>query len=252
MDAPYVIYVTLNPKRPLDSNQFPGSLRFTHNLHLDLDAPVTFFVGENGSGKSTLLEAIAVLVRLPVSGGGMNEAGAGYAFEEQSLLANSLRLGFIRQPKDRYFFRADTQAHFASLLESRRDDPDFGRNPFSRYGGRSLHTMSHGEAFLSVMQNRFTQGLFLMDEPESALSPQRQLSLLALMYDLVKDGTSQFLVATHSPILLTFPNATIISFEKGTLQKVELRDTTHFQITRDILNNPQMYWRHLTTHDDMD
>jgi predicted ATPase len=112
--------------------------------------------------------------------------------------------------------------------------------------------MSHGEAFLSVMQNRFDDGLLLMDEPESALSPQRQLTLLALMYDFVKTGRSQFFVATHSPILLTFPGATIISFDQGQLERIALEDTTHFQITRDLLNNPQMYWRHLAASDAID
>lgn len=176
----------------------------------------------------------------------MNEAGRNHAFEEQSILSKHLRLAFHAKPKDRYFFRADTQAYFASLLERRQKDPDFAGNPFDHYGGRSLHHMSHGEAFLSVMQNRFREGLFFMDEPESALSPQRQLSLLALMSDLVKNNASQFFIATHSPILLTFPKATIISFEAGQLQQVELADTSHFQITRNILNNPKQYWRYLS------
>lgn len=249
MTVPYVAYVTLNEDEPLDSNSFPGNLAFTRDLHLDFDAPVTFFAGENGSGKSTLLEAMAVLARLPISGGGMNESGANHAFAERSQLAGSIRLAFIRQPKDRYFFRAETQAHFASLLEQRRDDPDFLGDPYTRYGGRSLHEMSHGEAFLSVMQNRFDDGLLLMDEPESALSPQRQLTLLALMHSFVRKGRSQFFVATHSPILLTFPGATIISFDNGQLERITLEDTTHFQITRDLLNNPGMYWRHLAAPD---
>jgi len=195
---------------------------------------------------------MAVLSHLPIAGGGTNEYGFNHAFDEQSILAGSLRLAFARQPKDRYFFRAETQSQFATLLEQRQDDPDFvesggGRaDPFQQYGGRSLHHMSHGEAFLSVMQNRFTQGLLLMDEPESALSPQRQLALLALMHDLVRAEKSQFFIATHSPILLTFPGATIISFDDDKLERIDLEDTSHFKITRDLLNNPRMYWRHLT------
>ncbi|MEL6353279.1 MAG: AAA family ATPase [Cyanobacteria bacterium J06627_28] len=188
---------------------------------------------------------MAVLAKLPICGGSMNEVGRNHAFQEHSVLSKCLRLAFHNQPKDRYFFRADTQAHFASLLEQRQRDPDFSSNPYSRYGGRSLHQMSHGEAFLSVMQNRFREGLFFMDEPESALSPQRQLSLLALMSDLVKDNASQFFIATHSPILLTFPGATIISFEGKQLQRIRLEETSHFQITRDILDNPEQYWRYL-------
>ena len=252
MTVPYVAYVTLNADAPLAPDSFPGMLPFTHDLHLEFDSPVTFFVGENGSGKSTLLEAMAVLARLPISGGGMNESGANHAFAERSQLANSIRLAFIKQPRDRYFFRAETQAHFASLLEQRRSDPDFMGDPYMRYGGRSLHEMSHGEAFLSVMQNRFDDGLLFMDEPESALSPQRQLTLLALMHSFVRAGRSQFFVATHSPILLTFPGATIVSFDDGKLERIALEDTAHFQITRDLLNNPEMYWRHLAAPDPSD
>ena len=255
MAVPYVAYAMLNDDAPLDRNTFPGNLAFTRDLHIDFDSSVTFFIGENGSGKSTLLEAMAVLAHLPIAGGGTNEYGFNHAYNEQSILASSLRLAFVRQPKDRYFFRAETQSQFATLLEQRQDDPDFllpggeRADPFQQYGGRSLHNMSHGEAFLSVMQNRFSQGLLMMDEPESALSPQRQLALLALMHDLVRAGRSQFFIATHSPILLTFPGATIITFDHDKLERINLEDTSHFKITRDLLNNPQRYWRHLAaTH----
>lgn len=244
--VPYVDYVALNPERPLNCDEFPGNLSFTADLHLQFDSPVTFFVGENGSGKSTLLEAIAVLARLPISGGGLNETDTNYAYRENSILANSLNLAFIKQPKDRYFFRAENQTYFASLLEQRREDPEFGGDPYMRYGGSSLHEMSHGEAFLSIMQNRFDRGLYLMDEPESALSPQRQLTLLALIHDLVHQHECQFFIATHSPVLLTFPGATIYSFDNQRLEPIELADTTHYQITKGILDNPEMYWKHLS------
>lgn len=245
MPVPYVTCVMLDERSHLSPKTFPGKLPFTKNLYLEFDTPVTFFVGENGSGKSTLLEAMAVRARLPLAGGGLNETGSNHAFPEKSLLADAIRVAFIKQPKDRYFFRAETQAHFASLLEQREEDPDFRGDPYTRYGGRSLHHMSHGEAFLSVMQNRFEDGLHLMDEPESALSPQRQLSLLALMHRFVTNGRSQFFIATHSPILMTFPGATIISFDHGKLERITLEETNHYQITKDLLNNPRMYWRHL-------
>ncbi len=251
MNAPYITSAILKEEHSLDRRTFPGNLPFLHALNLTIDAPVTFFVGENGSGKSTLLEALAVVADLPIAGGGTNELGANHAFHEESLLASSIRVAFLRQPKERYFFRAETQGHLASLLELREEDPDFRMpsgeraNPYTRYGGRSLHKMSHGEAFLSIMNNRFGSGLFLMDEPESALSPQRQLTLLALMHRLVSAGNSQFIAATHSPILLTYPGATIISFDGETLSRIRLEETSHFQITRNMLNNPAMYWRHL-------
>lgn len=192
-----------------------------------------------------MLEAIAVLARLPISGGGLNETGANYAYREKSILANSLSLAFIKQPKDRCFFRAENQTYFASLLEQRRDDPEFDGDPYMRYGGASLHEMSHGEAFLSIMQNRFDRGLYLMDEPESALSPQRQLTLLALIHNLVHQRDCQFFIATHSPVLLTFPGATIYSFDDRRLEPIALTDTSHFQITKGILDNPSFYWKHL-------
>jgi predicted ATPase len=245
MSAPFVSFVALNPNVMLDVTYFPGSLPFVSGLHLHFDVPVTFFVGENGSGKSTLLEAIAVLAGFPISGGGTNEIGERHGLREKSVLADSLRLAFAKRPKDGYFFRADLQAHFASLLDQRRDDPDFGGNPYQRYGGKPLHTKSHGEAFLSTLQNRLSEGLFLLDEPESALSPQRQLTLLATMYDLVRRGKTQFLIATHSAILLTYPGAKIVSFDDGSLTTVELADTPHYQITRGILQNPESYWKHL-------
>jgi predicted ATPase len=120
--------------------------------------------------------------------------------------------------------------------------------PYKLYGGKSHHHMSHGESFLSPMLNRFEKGLFLMDEPESALSPQRQLQLLALIHRMVTAGESQFFIATHSPILMTFLGATIISFDDDELRRIEVQDTSHYQITRDLLNNSAMYWQHLAAN----
>jgi len=136
------------------------------------------------------------------------------------------------------------------LLDQRRADPEFLGDPYARYGGQSLHTRSHGEAFLAIMQNRIRSGLFLLDEPESALSPQRQLALLAQMSMLVAAGKSQFIIATHSPILLTFPGAQILSFDSDALHPIALDETSHFQITKGILQNPAVYWKHLQATED--
>ncbi|MFN9719828.1 MAG: AAA family ATPase [Planctomycetota bacterium] len=245
MSAPYLEFVRRNQDVELPSDQFPGCLGFVKNFRVEFRSPVTFFVGENGCGKSTVLEAIAYLVGLPVAGGSFNEDGAGHGPEDESLLARAIRVGFARSIPDAYFFRAEFQAHFASLLDLRRCDPDFGGDPYSSYGGRPLHSMSHGEAFLSVMQNRFQKGLFLLDEPESALSPKRQLTLLAMMHDRVQRKQTQFVIATHSPILLTYPNAQIVCFDDASLPNVSLDETAHFQITQGILNRPEAYWKHL-------
>ncbi|MCA9077860.1 MAG: AAA family ATPase [Planctomycetaceae bacterium] len=249
MQAPYVRYLDLDPDAKFSRGAFPGNLPFVEELKFKFESPVTFFVGENGSGKSTLLEAIAVLSGFPLGGGSRNELAESHGLNEQSQLAELIRLGFGMTPKDGYFFRAELQASFASLLDQRKADPDFRGDPYAAYGGQSLLTRSHGEAFLSVIQNRFTSGLFLMDEPESALSPQRQLTLLTLIYDMVNAGASQVIIATHSPILLTYPDARIVSFDHGPLKHVTIEETSHHQITTGILSNPEAYWRHLRQRD---
>ncbi|MDI1452134.1 AAA family ATPase [Polyangium sp. 6x1] len=223
-------------------DRFPYNLPFLRGLDLGLDQPVTFFVGENGSGKSTLLEAIADLCGLNVGGGG--SADLSYArHETSSELARVLRPRFRHRHRDGFFFRAETLVNFATLLEERKRDPDFLGDPYMRYGGKSLHRRSHGEAFLEVFQHRIHDGLFLIDEPEAALSPQRQLTLLYLLRDRVERGRAQFIIATHSPILLTFPGAVIVDFDDPTLPRVALQETKHYQITRGILESPERYWK---------
>jgi predicted ATPase len=243
--APYLVGVSVVANRIERRDGYPFTLPFVSQLDLRFESPVTFFVGENGTGKSTLLEAIASLCRLPVSGGGRNELAARHGPDAVSPLAPVLRPAFRRRPPDAYFLRAELQAHLASLLDTRRDDPEFLADPYGRYGGQSLHTRSHGEAFLAILEHRIQAGLFLLDEPESALSPQRQLVLLAHMWAQVAAGKSQFIVATHSPILLTFPGADLVTFDGANLARVRLEDTSHYQITRGILHNAESYWKHL-------
>lgn len=226
-------------------DEFPTNLPFVSSLDISLTTAVTFFVGENGSGKSTVLEAIAALCGLPPAGGGRNELADLRAPHSRSELAPFLKGAFRRRPPDGYFFRAEFQAHFASLLEERRADPDFRGDPYARYGGRSLHTRSHGEAFLEVFSAWLNPGMILMDEPEAALSPQRQLVLLSRMAKLARTAKVQFIVATHSPIVLTFPGAVLLSFDGGQVARTRLEDTAHFHITKGILDSPQRYWKHL-------
>ena len=250
--VPYLSRLSIVADRII-SDEYPFNLALIRTLDIQFEAAVTFFVGENGTGKSTVMEAIAALSRLPVSGGGRNELSGNHGPDTASPLAPALRLAFRRRPPDAYFLRAEFQAHFASLLDARDADPDFkmwGDDPYARYGGRSLHTRSHGEAFLAILQHRIRSGLFLFDEPESALSPQRQLVLLAHMSRLATDGRSQFIVATHSPILLTYPGARILSFDGPEVQEVSLEETSHYQITRGILQNPGAYWKHLGAESD--
>ena len=242
--APYLLRVRL--KEPgVERDEFPFSIPIVRGLDIEFSSAVTFFVGENGSGKSTVIEAIAALCRLPVSGGSRNELSGGHGPDVESPLAPALRPSFRKRPRDGFFLRAEFQAHLASLLDDRGADPDFDDDPYAGFGGRSLHTRSHGEAFLAILQNRIRSGLLLFDEPESALSPQRQLVLLAQMAALAAGNKSQFIVATHSPILLTFPGARILSFDGGAIAPIALEDTSHYQITRGILHNPGAYWKHL-------
>jgi predicted ATPase len=242
--APYLLGVRVK-ESGMEGDEYPFTLPLIRTLDLAFDSPVTFFVGENGTGKSTVIEAIAALCRLPVAGGGRSDLADSHGPERASPLAKALRPVFRRRPRDAYFLRSEFQANFASLLDRRKDDPDFKGDAYGSYGGRSLHERSHGEAFLAVLQNRIHSGLLLFDEPESALSPQRQLSLLAHMAMLVANGDSQFIIATHSPILMTFPGAQILAFDDGAIQRVTLEETSHFQITKGILHNPASYWKHL-------
>jgi predicted ATPase len=243
--AAYLKAVKVLSERVEAWDAFPFSLPFVAELDLTFRTAVTFFVGETGSGKSTVLEAIAALSGYPVTGGGRTETADRHGLQESSALAPTLRPWWGQQPRDGHFFRAETLVEFASLLDQRRADPDFWGDPYQRYGGKSLHTRSHGEAFLALFENRLTSGLHLMDEPEAALSPQRQLALLARMADLVAAGATQFIIATHSPVLLTFPGAQIVNFDDPTLSDVRLEDTSHYQITRGILDCPERYWQHL-------
>lgn len=244
---PFLERVFLRPDANLDRNEFPGSLCYVHALDLLFDTPVTFFVGENGSGKSTLIEAVAALCGLPVTGGGRNELATSRARSE---LSAHLRPVFRRRPRDAYFFRAEFQAQFANLLEQRRADPDFAGDPYARYGGRSLHARSHGEAFLEMFTSWMQPGVIVMDEPEAALSPQRQLTVLAQMAALARAGDAQFIIATHSPLLLTFPGAKLLCFDNDRIEPVRLEETSHYQITRGMLEHPERYWKHLLPSND--
>jgi predicted ATPase len=210
-----------------------------HLTELRFDAPVTFFVGENGSGKSTLLEGIAVAFGLNPEGGTKYER-----FTTQSThsdLFRSLILTKSRDaPTDSYFLRAESFYNLASALDPRDVD---------QYGGRGLHAQSHGESFLSLVLHRLRgNGLYLFDEPEAALSPARQLALLAAMHRLVQRN-SQFIIATHSPIILGYPGATIFLFAEKELGRIAYLDTEHYQITKAFLDRPERMLNELLRSD---
>jgi predicted ATPase len=202
---------------------------------LDFTTPVTFLVGENGSGKSTLLEALAWALGFGAQGGSRDNSYAEGA--DGHPLGRALQLNWRQRVSDGFFLRAETFFNFATYLEE--------VGSFLAYGGRSLHGQSHGEAFLSLFENRIEDGMYLLDEPEAALSPARQLTFLSILYQLASMKVAQFIIATHSPILLTLPGATVLSIDEGRLREVGYRDTEHYQLTRDFLNAPERYHRHL-------
>ena len=231
---PFLLGIQLIAERVADFEQHPFAVPCIRSLNLSFTSRVTFLVGENGSGKSTLLEGIASVCRLPLSGGGRQELAAKHGPRHETALASALRPRFRQQPRDAYFFRGEFSAHFASLLDERRADPDFLGDPYASYGGKSLHARSHGEGYLTLMNERIGRdGIYLMDEPEAALSPQRQLALLALIADRLHAGKSQFIIATHSPLLMTIPGAEILWIEGATARAIRATGLgdAHYVIT---------------------
>jgi predicted ATPase len=232
--------LTLLRERIADPTLYPFSVPAIASLHrLDFPSRVTFFTGENGSGKSSLLEAIALNYGLSLDGGNRN-----FAFQNELPaddtypLARALRLGFFpARTGEGFFFRAETLFNFASRLDE-LDAQDTGAlllpPILDGYGGQSLHTRSHGETFFTVLDHKFRRsGLFLLDEPEAALSPQRQLSFLILIHQTLRDyKDAQFIVSTHSPILLGYPGAQILSFDDGSIHEISYEETAPMQIVR--------------------
>jgi predicted ATPase len=235
----YVAEIELKRDEVESFDRYPFSLAAVRPLEkLEFHPAVTFFIGENGSGKSTLLEAIAVACGFNAEGGSKN-----FRFgtrESHSELHRYLRVsrGHPR-PRDGYFFRAESFFNVATEIEKLDADPGPAAPIGPAYSDRSLHEQSHGESFLELVLNRFHgHGLYLLDEPEAALSPKRQLAVMTRIYDLVGEK-SQFIIATHSPILMAYPDAFIYQFSANGIERVAYEQTEHFQITRDFLKNPQ-------------
>lgn len=195
---------------------------------------VSFFIGENGSGKSTLIEAIAVASGFNPEGGSKN-----FTFSTRDTnyeLADCLTIVRRAYPKDGFFFRAESFYNVASNIE------EIG---VTGYGDISLHEQSHGESFLSLFQNRFKgQGLYILDEPEAALSPLHQLTLLSLIHKLALKN-SQFIIATHSPILISYQNADVYQINRGEINKVSYKDSEIYKLYFQFLNNPEQIMNYL-------
>ncbi len=231
----------------VDEESYLREIPTLRNLKmLVLDSNVTFFVGENGSGKSTLLEGIAVAYGFNAEGGTKNYRFSTYESHSGLYEAISLVKG-IRRPQNSYFLRAESFYNVASKAEDYRDG-DPMEVYYAKYGGKSLHQQSHGESFLSFMQANFSEsGIYLLDEPEAALSPQRQLTLLIEIDRLAKQG-AQFIIASHSPILLGLPEARILSFGDGGIHACSYVETESYQVTEMFVNNREYFLKRLLSN----
>jgi len=235
----YIRDIKLN--KPINKKSYLYNLPISRYLmehpSLPISDNVTFLVGENGTGKSTLIEAIAVAYGFNAEGGTRN-----FNFStnnSHSELFEHIVIAKSKQPKDGFFLRAESFYNTASYIDKVYEGEQ------NSYGGISLHAQSHGESFLSLVQNRFGgDGIYILDEPEAALSPMRLLTLMAEIDILVKKN-SQFIIATHSPILLAFPNAKIYEFSENSIASVSYKETEHYKLTQLFLENPDNILKYL-------
>ena len=240
MESPhYLLDVQLLRDKVPSFNEYPFSLSAIRNLDkLKLHPSVTFIVGENGTGKSTLLEAIATAF-------GFNPEGGTKNFNFTTRRSHSDLYQYIRlaknykRPKDGFFLRAESFYNVATNIDELDEAPAFGPPIKDSYGGKSLHKQSHGESFFALFLNRFGgKGLYILDEPEAALSPSRQMAMLSRMHELV-ENESQFIIATHSPIIMAYPNAEIFLLSEDGINKTQYTDTEHYQTTKRFINDPE-------------
>lgn len=246
--SPFLREVCMKEK-PQNVEEYPFNIPALHqgNMQVRFQTPVTFFVGENGSGKSTLMEAIAVGCGFNPSGGSRNNL---YDFRPtESSLAHHLRLVWNMKMPYGFFLRAESFFNFASYLDKAKEELP-GEDYYGPYGGKSLHEKSHGESFMTLFQKRFKKGIYLLDEPEAALSPKKQLTFLARLHQLVTEGEAQFIIATHSPILLSYPSATIYAFDDTGIHITSYEETEHFRVTKDFLNSYESIYKHLLQKDE--
>jgi predicted ATPase len=235
---------------------------------ISLNNAVTIFVGDNGCGKSTLLESIAYKLNFPLIGGGIkHHERAG--FEASESIEPFLEINWKRETYKGFFFRAEDFSDFVnsvenenkkialdlidlkgqvddSIIERMSESMNFNLREMRKNYGENMQAFSHGEAFLKILQTRVgDKGVFLLDEPEAALSPLKQLSLISLIMDIVKKKNAQFIIATHSPILMGIPGATIYEIQEDSMKNVGYTETDHYRITKTFLDNPDHYLRHL-------
>ena len=261
---PFIKSFTINTDK---ENPFPYNIAAVkYAKQLSMDASVIIFVGDNGCGKSTLLESLAMKINLPLIGG-MIEQHEG--FEAARKLQPFINIDWKREVKRGFFFRAEDFSDFVnsierenvkiaggfsdligvvddSIIERLKESNNYKLNEMRRIYGENMQAFSHGEAYLKILQTRIRgKGIYLLDEPEAALSPLKQLSLISFIMGEIKDKNAQFIISTHSPILMGFPNAMLYEILDDSMQQVDYKETDHYRITKNFLDNPEYYLRHL-------
>lgn len=238
--------ITLLRGRVADWEVYPFAIPVIRSLSdIKFKSRVCFFVGENGSGKSTLLEAIAENVGFNREGGGRNFSRETTAsVQSTSPLSRALRLSWSKKLTKGFFLRAESFFNMATYLDELQTVDGKALAP---YGGKSLHEQSHGQSFIALLENRFfRQGFYLLDEPEAALSPQRQLTFLLLLRSLLKGNPDiQFIIATHSPLILAYPDSQILSFDGSQLNEIAYEESSPYNIVHGFLKDRRLYLKHL-------
>jgi len=230
--------VNLHPERYPTTERYPFNLEvFQQTRSLHFPSPLTFFVGENGTGKSTLLRALAHKCRIHIWRGISRARFERNPHEEQ--LYRTIDVEWDDGPVPGSYFSSEEFRNFAQLLD---DWATATPGVLGYFGGKSLMTQSHGQSLMSYFRSRYQiKGIYLADEPETALSPTTQLELLRVLRDMAAAGHAQFIIATHSPILLACPGATIYSFDQIPVAPVAYEETRHYQIYRAFLADPRQY-----------
>lgn len=235
LTAPFLKRITLDPaKTDRDSFPFDTLPYLTEEFAWNFESAVTVIVGENGSGKSTLIEAIAQAAGFSAQGGSQHHQ-TGVA-ETENALTPALRLSWLPKVSRGFFFRAESFFNYQTYIDRAYKESD-GWSP-------GMHLRSHGEAFLQAFEERLharQRAIYILDEPEVALSPQRQLAFLRILREWQLSGQVQAIIATHSPILMSLPDITLLSLDGGAINPIALEDTEHYRITRSFLGNPTAF-----------
>ncbi|MGP4059516.1 AAA family ATPase [Halobacillus sp. H74] len=244
-DNQYIKSLDLKSENINSYRSFPFHLPVIRNFtELFFHPNVTYIVGENGMGKSTLMEGIAIKYGFNPEGGTLNFNFSNY--DSHSILDQYLRLAKgVYKPEDHFFFRAETYYNLATNIEELDEDGSSGPKIIDSYGGQSLHKQSHGESFFAAFTNRFQgNGLYILDEPEAALSPLRQMSMLSRIHELVEEG-SQFIISTHSPIIMAYPSSKIIQLSEEGMKETNLENTDHYRTMKQFYEDKDRLLHHL-------